>query len=62
MTQQQQQQHVVASPNPRVEEGERTSPAGGELKATEIQPGTAVKAKPLGKKSKKKAPTTKPSP
>jgi hypothetical protein len=56
------QQHVVASPNPRVEESERTGPVEGKLEATKVEPVAAVKAKPLGKKSKRKAGTAKPRP
>ncbi|HEU4594916.1 MAG TPA: hypothetical protein VFS10_07080 [Pyrinomonadaceae bacterium] len=57
---QQQKQGVVASPNPRLAESERVRPVEGEQEATKLQPSSAVKSKPLGKKSKGKAATKKP--
>ena len=55
-----QEQHVIASPNPRVEESAPARVVPGELKASKIPAVSAVKATPL--KARAKARRKKPRP
>lgn len=48
---QQQEQHVIASPNPTVDDSKTTTIEPGKISGTRVQPATSTTAAPMKKKA-----------
>ena len=48
------QQHVIASPNPTIDDSRTTAPEPGTLPGTKVEPAAATTAAPMKKASKPK--------
>jgi hypothetical protein len=46
-----QEQHVIASPNPTIDDSKTTTIGPGKISGTKVQPAAAATAKPLKKKA-----------
>lgn len=55
-----QEQHVVASPNPTVDDGKATADGPGKVTATKAEPAAATTAAPMKKTTRPKRKRTRP--